>query len=194
MTNPMNRPTDHHRSTHAEASAKDSSARVPTTVRLRKSHDEAAAHSSKQRSASKTEQPLPKQPPAALPAGRPSDGPVRGLMSGLGHTAACVEQSLGGTARGSGCACGCPTRSMNDPAVAVALALQFAKQRKRTGIPIPRSVVRLLAQRVDEGNGACLAVAQSLHRQGLVTSLGGMCDPLLAHGLERGCLNAEGMQ
>jgi hypothetical protein len=125
---------------------------------------------------------------------KPLPNPLGALMSALGHSETCIARSRHGHAASSGSACGCNTRSVDDPAVAVALALQFAKQRKRTGIPIPPPVVRLLAARVSQGDGACLAVAQSLRRQGLLTSPGGISDALLAHDREPRSVNAEGMQ
>lgn len=88
----------------------------------------------------------------------------RGLLGILGHGDACIARAKSGRPL----SCSCRTRGMNDPAVAVALAMHFARQATLLGIPVPSGIIRLLGEHIEKGDPACLAVADWLERQGLL--------------------------
>lgn len=90
--------------------------------------------------------------------------PLGGLLGILGHSNDCIA----GTRSGRLLSCGCRTKAMDDPAIAVALALHFARQTAGTGIPIPSGIIRLLTEQIEKGDPACLAVGRWLDRRGLL--------------------------
>ena len=57
---------------------------------------------------------------------------------------------------------------MEDPAVAVGLAVHFAKISLTQGVALPDVIIKLLARRVEEGDPACVVVAEWLETAGLV--------------------------
>ncbi|MDX8527015.1 hypothetical protein RFM68_21165 [Mesorhizobium sp. MSK_1335] len=57
---------------------------------------------------------------------------------------------------------------MEDPAVAVGLAIHFARISLAQRIPLPAVIIELLARRVEEGDAACRMVAEWLDDCGLL--------------------------
>lgn len=100
-----------------------------------------------------------------LPAEKPNSAasPVTMLLGVLGHSERCIEQARSGRIA----TCDCDIRPMEDPAVAVGLALHSARIAMTRGIPIPSTVLELLACRVGEGDPACMMVARWLEGTGL---------------------------
>jgi hypothetical protein len=57
---------------------------------------------------------------------------------------------------------------MEDPAVAVGLAVHFARISLSQRVALPDVIIELLARRVEEGDAACMMVAEWLETAGLV--------------------------
>jgi hypothetical protein len=57
---------------------------------------------------------------------------------------------------------------MEDPAVAVGLAVHFARISLAQRVALPDVIIELLARRVEEGDAACMMVAEWLETAGLV--------------------------
>jgi hypothetical protein len=91
-------------------------------------------------------------------------GPARSLLGLLGHSTECAGLAMEGRI----VSCGCRTRPMNDPAVAVGLVMHYARIAMTRHLPIPPAVIVLLAQRVEEGDPACGMVAKWLDASGLL--------------------------
>lgn len=90
--------------------------------------------------------------------------PLGGLLGILGHSNDCIA----GARSGRLLSCDCRTKAMDDPAIAVALTIHFARQTTGTGIPIPSGIIRLLTEQIEKGDPACLAVGRWLDRRGLL--------------------------
>ena len=88
---------------------------------------------------------------------------MRSLLGLLGHSAECAGLAIEGRI----VSCGCRTRPMDDPAVAVGLVMHYARIATTHRLPIPPTVTALLAQRVEEGDPACAMVAEWLEASGL---------------------------
>lgn len=88
------------------------------------------------------------------------------LFGLLGHGRECSELATAGQIA----SCTCRTTPMDDPAVAVGLAMHFAKTALARGIPMPRSVIWLLESRIQEGDATCQIVGQWLDERGLLGS------------------------
>jgi hypothetical protein len=58
---------------------------------------------------------------------------------------------------------------MEDPAVAVGLAVHFARISMAQRLALPDAIIELLAHRVEEGDAACMMVAEWLETAGLVS-------------------------
>jgi len=97
------------------------------------------------------------------PLARDGQGPARSLLGLLGHSAECAGLAMEGRI----VSCGCRTRPMDDPAVAVGLVMHYARIAMTRRLPIPPAVIALLAQRVEEGDPACDMVAKWLEGSGL---------------------------
>jgi hypothetical protein len=91
-------------------------------------------------------------------------GPARALLGLLGHSAECAGLAMAGRI----VSCGCRTRPMEDPAVAVGLVMHYARIATTRRLPIPPAVIELLAQRVEEGDPTCVVVAKQLEASGLL--------------------------
>lgn len=98
------------------------------------------------------------------PLARDGQGPVRSLLGLLGHSAECSGLAMEGRI----VSCGCRTRPMDDPAVAVGLVMHYARIAMTHRLTIPPAVIALLAQRVEEGDPACGMVAKWLEGSGLL--------------------------
>ena len=57
---------------------------------------------------------------------------------------------------------------MEDPAVTVGLAIHFARISLAQRAPLPPVIIELLARRVEEGDPACVMVAEWLETCGLL--------------------------
>ena len=57
---------------------------------------------------------------------------------------------------------------MEDPAVAVGLAVHFARISLAQRVALPEVIIELLARRVEEGDAACVMVAEWLETTGLL--------------------------
>jgi hypothetical protein len=57
---------------------------------------------------------------------------------------------------------------MEDPAVTVGLAIHFARMSLAQQVPLPPVIIELLARRVEEGDPACVMVAEWLETCGLL--------------------------
>ncbi|MES0028627.1 hypothetical protein [Mesorhizobium sp. M0040] len=99
-------------------------------------------------------------PPVLAPTARASNA----LLGILGHSEQCIGLAMSGQIA----VCDCRTKPMEDPAVAVALAMHYARTAIDRGIPIPEVVLELLALRVREGDLACRAVGEWLDERGLL--------------------------
>ncbi|KQZ22430.1 hypothetical protein ASD50_21225 [Mesorhizobium sp. Root552] len=97
------------------------------------------------------------------PLARDGQGPVRSLLGLLGHSAECAGLAMEGRI----VSCGCRTKPMDDPAVAVGLVMHYARIAMTRRLAIPPAVIALLAQRVEEGDPACGMVARWLEGSGL---------------------------
>ena len=86
------------------------------------------------------------------------------LLTLLGHNASCA-----GLRRAGGIAsCDCRIKPMEDPAVTVGLAIHFARISLAQRSPLPAVIIELLARRVEEGDPACVMVAEWLETCGLL--------------------------
>ena len=98
------------------------------------------------------------------PPARGTQGPARALLGLLGHGAECVGLATAGRIA----SCGCRTRPMEDPAVAVGLVMHYARIATTRRLPIPPVAIELLTRRVEEGDPACIMVAKWLDASGLL--------------------------
>lgn len=86
------------------------------------------------------------------------------LLTLLGHSESCADLRRAGRIA----ACDCRTKPMEDPAVAVGLAIHFARMSLAQRIALPTVIIELLARRVEEGDPACIVVAEWLDASGLL--------------------------
>lgn len=86
------------------------------------------------------------------------------LLGILGHSEECIGHAMSGQIA----VCDCRTKPMEDPAVAVALAMHYARTAIDRGVPIPTVVLELLTLRVQEGDPTCRAVGEWLDERGLL--------------------------
>jgi hypothetical protein len=91
-------------------------------------------------------------------------GPTGALLGMLGHSEACIALAKTGRT----VSCDCRTSDMDDPAVAVGLAMHYARIATNRSLPIPAVVIELLALRVREGDPACRSVSEWLDQRGLL--------------------------
>jgi hypothetical protein len=86
------------------------------------------------------------------------------LLMLFGHHESCARlRRVGAIA-----SCDCRIKPMEDPAVAVGLAVHFARISLAQRIALPDAIIELLARRVEEGDPACVMVAEWLETTGLV--------------------------
>lgn len=117
------------------------------------------------------EAPSPKPCPSAstpLPIA-PTIKPARStaslpLLMLIGHRESCAELRRAGAVA----SCDCGIKPMEDPAVAVGLAVHFARISLAQRVALPAAIIELLARRVEEGDAACIMVAEWLDASGLL--------------------------
>lgn len=86
------------------------------------------------------------------------------LLMLLGHSESCAELRRSGRLA----ACDCKIKPMEDPAVTVALVVHYAKLSLAQRVPIPPVIIELLTRRVEEGDPACIMVAEWCDTSGLL--------------------------
>jgi hypothetical protein len=86
------------------------------------------------------------------------------LLTLIGHSESCATLRRAGAIA----SCDCRTKPMEDPAVAVGLAVHFARISLAQRVALPDVIIELLARRVEEGDAACMMVAEWLETAGLV--------------------------
>lgn len=86
------------------------------------------------------------------------------LLMLLGHRESCAELRRAGVIA----SCDCGIKPMEDPAVAVGLAVHFARISLAQRVALPAAIIELLARRVEEGDAACIMVAEWLDASGLL--------------------------
>lgn len=86
------------------------------------------------------------------------------LLMLIGHSESCATLRRAGAIA----SCDCRTKPMEDPAVAVGLAVHFARISLSQRVALPDVIIELLARRVEEGDAACMMVAEWLETAGLV--------------------------
>lgn len=86
------------------------------------------------------------------------------LLMLIGHSESCATLRRAGAIT----SCDCRTKSMEDPAIAVGLAVHFARISLSQRVALPDVIIELLARRVEEGDAACTMVAEWLETAGLV--------------------------
>jgi hypothetical protein len=95
----------------------------------------------------------PKKATASLP-----------LLMLLGHSESCAELRRAGRVM----ACDCRIRPMEDPAVTVGLVIHYARISLAQKVPMPAVIIELLSRRVEEGEPACIMVAEWCDSSGLL--------------------------
>lgn len=86
------------------------------------------------------------------------------LLMLLGHSESCAALRRAGAIA----SCDCRIKPMEDPAVAVGLAVHFARISMAQRAALPAVIIELLARRVEEGDPACVMVAEWLETAGLL--------------------------
>jgi hypothetical protein len=103
---------------------------------------------------------------ASLPS--PTIRPIRssvshGLLTYLGHSESCAALRR----KGLVAFCDCQMKGFDDPAVTIGLVVHFARMSLAHKSSIPPVLIELLACRVEEGDAACIMVAEWLDAIGL---------------------------
>ncbi len=86
------------------------------------------------------------------------------LLTLLGHRESCAQLQRAGLVA----SCDCPTRPLDDPAVTVGVVVHFARISLAQRCPLPDVIIELLARGVEDGDPACIVVAEWLDACGLV--------------------------
>ncbi len=86
------------------------------------------------------------------------------LLTLLGHRRSCAGLRRAGHIA----SCDCRIKPMEDPAVTVGLAIHFARMSLAQRSPLPPVIIELLARLVEEGDPACVMVADWLETCGLL--------------------------
>ncbi|ODA91863.1 hypothetical protein BFX40_02465 [Mesorhizobium sp. SEMIA 3007] len=82
----------------------------------------------------------------------------------LGHSESCAELRRAGGIT----ACDCRIKPMEDPAVTVGLVIHYARISLAQRVPIPTVIIELLTRRIEEGDPACIMVAEWCDASGLL--------------------------
>lgn len=101
-------------------------------------------------------------------AAQASEGPLNTMYRLMGHSPNCIAKMR----RGLIVSCDCPIRPMEDPAVAVGMALHYEKFARAGSIRFPKSIVRLVEAGADAGDEACRMMLERLRRNGCAEHLG----------------------
>jgi hypothetical protein len=102
-------------------------------------------------------------------AARASDSPLNAMYAAMGHSPDCIARIRGGLI----VSCDCEAKPVDDPAVALALALQYEKFARAGRIAFPRSIARLVEAGAEKGDEACRVMLARLRRRGLIDREGG---------------------
>jgi hypothetical protein len=86
------------------------------------------------------------------------------LLMLLGHRESCASLRRAGAVA----SCDCRIKPMEDPAVAVGLAVHCARMSLARRVALPAVIIELLARHVEEGDQACIIVAEWLETAGLL--------------------------
>lgn len=97
-------------------------------------------------------------------AAQASASPLNAMYMAMGHSPDCVARMR----RGLIVSCDCATKPVDDPAVALAVALQFEKFARAGKAVFPQSVARLVEAGAAKGDEACRMMFERLCRRGLV--------------------------
>jgi len=101
--------------------------------------------------------------------GRPAaamNSPIAALLEAAGHSRDCIVRVHSGQVEA--CCCAGHMRSSDDAAMAIGLAIRFARMGAAHGIPIPPGVLALLVEQVDAGDPAAVLVWKWLAGRGQV--------------------------
>jgi len=94
------------------------------------------------------------------------DSPIAALLEAAGHSRDCIMRVRSGQV--AACSCLSHAPSSDDAAVAVGLAIRFARMGTASGVPIPPGVLALLVERVDASDPAAILVWRWLAGRGQV--------------------------
>ncbi|MAS03314.1 MAG: hypothetical protein CL534_01200 [Ahrensia sp.] len=95
-------------------------------------------------------------------AAHASDSPLNQMYQLTGHSPDCIAK----VRRGLIVSCDCRTRPVEDPAVAVGLALHYEKFARTGKISFPKSIARLVEAGAANGDEACRMMLERLRRRG----------------------------
>jgi len=95
-------------------------------------------------------------------AAHASDSPLNAMYALMGHGPDCIAKIR----RGLIVSCDCQTRPVDDPAVAVGLALRYERIARTGKIAFPKSIARLVEAGAAKGNEACRMMLERLRRRG----------------------------
>ncbi|QKV18979.1 hypothetical protein HTY61_11210 [Oricola thermophila] len=93
-----------------------------------------------------------------------SDSPLNVMYMAMGHGPDCIARMR----RGLIVTCDCATKPVDDPAVAVALALRYERFARAGKARFTQSIARLVEAGAGRGDEACRMMLERLHRRGLV--------------------------
>jgi len=96
------------------------------------------------------------------------DSPIAALLEAVGHSRDCIIRMRSGLV--VSCSCTAPARSPGDAAMAIGLAIRFARIGAAHGLPVPRGVLKLLVELVDAGDPAAAVVWKWLVARGQVST------------------------
>jgi len=99
-------------------------------------------------------------------AERAPDSPIAVLLEAAGHSRDCIVRVRSGWV--GACSREGHMRSCDDAAMAIGLAIRFARIGAAHGVPIPTGVLAPLVERVDAGNPAAVLVWKWLAGRGQV--------------------------
>lgn len=94
------------------------------------------------------------------------DSPLAVLLDATGHSRQCLAQLRSG--KSLVCRCDLSAPPPDDAAVAVGLAIRFARMGAAHRIPIPRGVIAALVRQVDAGDPAATLVWRWLAARGQI--------------------------
>jgi len=95
-------------------------------------------------------------------AAQASDSPLNTMYALMGHSPDCIAK----VRRGLIVSCDCRTKPVEDPAVAVGLALRYERIARTGKIAFPKSIVRLVEAGATRGDEACRMMLERLRRRG----------------------------
>lgn len=97
-------------------------------------------------------------------AAHAAEGPISAMYVAMGHSPDCAARLRGGLAL----SCDCRTTPVDDPAVAIALALQCERVARSGKAPFPASIARLLEAGAERGDEACRMMLERLRRRRMI--------------------------